>query len=37
MVAERFRHWATEKGIPLKGPRILAAFEGFCHKWQVKG
>jgi hypothetical protein len=37
MVAERFRQWATEKGIPLKGPRILAAFEGFCHKWQVKG
>ena len=37
MVAERFRQWAREKGIPLKGPRILAAFEGFCHKWQIRG
>lgn len=36
MVAERFRQWASEKGIPLKGPKILTAFEGFCRKWKAR-
>lgn len=35
MVAARFRQWASEKGIPLKGPKILTAFEGFCRKWKI--
>lgn len=36
MVAERFRQWTSEKGIPLKGPKILTAFEGFCRKWKIR-
>ena len=36
MVAARFRQWAAEKGIPLKGPQILPAFEGFCRKWKIR-
>lgn len=36
MVAGRFRQWAAEKRIPLKGPQILAAFEGFCRKWKIQ-
>lgn len=36
MVADRFRQWAKAKGIPLKGPKILAAFEGFCRKWKIQ-
>ena len=36
MVAGRFRQWAAEKEIPLKGAKILAAFEGFCRKWKIQ-
>lgn len=36
MVAGRFRQWAAEKRIPLKGPQILATFEGFCRKWKIQ-
>lgn len=36
MVADRFRQWTAEKGIPLKGSQILPAFEGFCRKWKIR-
>jgi hypothetical protein len=36
LVAGRFRQWASERGIPLRGPQILPVFEGFCRKWKVQ-
>lgn len=36
LVAQRFRQWAAEKQIPLKGAKILPVFEGFCRKWKLR-
>lgn len=37
MVADAFRQWTAQKQIPLTGPKILAAFQGFCRKYKIRG
>lgn len=36
MVADDFRAWAGSKGIPLTGPRVKTAFEGFCRNYKIR-